>query len=163
MAQVNQGKMTSQPQFLNVPVLLRAWKLWESHGSSPEHIQGDESLLPPVTSPVGSPSHPRLLSAPRYPPYVAIPSHHDATLHWQAREHLPEGDFTAPITLTTAQIKPCHLNHEQQCNRAGELRQSYRKSGGRERGRGREGKRGRERERKRERERERERAIATNN
>lgn len=31
-------------------------------------------------------------------------------------------DFTVPITLTTAQIKRCHLNHKQQSTEAGELR-----------------------------------------
>lgn len=31
------------------------------------------------------------------------------------------GDFTVPITLTTAQIKRCHLNHKQQSKEAGEL------------------------------------------
>lgn len=59
---------------------------------------------------------------PPSPPTCSVPSHHDATLPWQAREHLPEGDFTVPITLTTAQIKSCHLNHKQQSNRTRELR-----------------------------------------
>lgn len=75
------------------------------------------------------------------PPYAAFPSQHDATFPWQAREHLPEGDFTIPITLTTAQIKPCHLNHKQQSNSAGELKQSNRKEK-----RGKRGGAGRERE-----------------
>lgn len=67
ITQVNRRKMTSQPQFLNAPVLFGVWKLWESHGSSPEHIQGDESLLPPATCPVCSPSCPKVLSAPPSP------------------------------------------------------------------------------------------------
>lgn len=46
------------------------------------------------------------------------------------------GDFTLPITLTTAQIKRCHLNHKKQSTEAGELRQSHKK--GKERGRKRE-------------------------
>ena len=120
MAQVNPGETTYQPQFLKAPASWRACKLWESHGPSPEHIQGDESVLPPVTSPVCSPSAPRLLSA--LPLTWPVPSDRDATLHWQARQHLPGGDFTTPITLTTAQIKPCHWSHKQQCNRAAELR-----------------------------------------
>lgn len=78
------------------------------------------------------------------PPSAASPSHHDATFPWQARGYLPEGDFTIPITLTTAQIKPCHLNHKQQSNRAGELKQSNRKG---KQGGGRGGLGGRERDR----------------
>lgn len=65
---------------------------------------------------------PESSQAPLCPPplQVRCPSHHDATLLCWAREHLPEGDFTTPITLTTAQTKPCHLNHKQQCSRTRE-------------------------------------------
>ena len=110
MAQVNPGETTSQPQFLKAPASWRACKLWESHGPSPEHIQGDESVLPPVTSPVCSPSAPRLLSA-LPPPHVASPlgpwRHSPLTgKATPAREWLHHTDHSDNSPNKTMSLKP---------------------------------------------------------